>query len=96
MRGRPGVSLVTFRNELIVFYLLSFSLWAPTAPRWLPSTRVSACTSPRSFSLAAPSFALAFFRGYVMDAGGLWGANIAVDGYPVGALLGQSAWWCQW
>ncbi len=57
-----------------------------------------------SFSLAAPPFALAFFRGvgYVLDAGGdVWtvGRNvskIAVGGYPVGALLGQRAWWCRW
>ncbi len=51
-----GVSLVTFCNELRVFYPLNF-----TPPRWLPSS-LGVYISPErrfSFSLAAPPFALA-------------------------------------
>jgi hypothetical protein len=103
-----GVSLVTFRNELCVFYPLNFTptfVGADCAAVVAVGQSLGVYISPEgsfSFSLAAPPFALAFFRGYVLDAGGmcgLWGRNvskIAVGGHPVGALLGQTAWWCRW
>ncbi len=70
-----GVSLVTTSSSSSTCLTSRRRLWAPTAP----SAGASACTSPRrgrfSFFLAAPPFVLAFFRGYVLDAGGLWGAT---------------------
>jgi hypothetical protein len=102
VRG-SGVSLVAFRNELHVFYLLNLCrrLWAPTAPRWLPSARASACTSPRrgiQLSLAAPPFASAFLGGLRAGRrGDVWAvgrgvSKVAVGGYHVGAVSGQTAW----
>jgi hypothetical protein len=101
-----GVSLVTFRNELLVFYPLNLTpifVGADCAAVVTVGQSLGMYISPESrfsFSLAAPPFAMASFRGYVLDAGGCVGcggnvSEIVVGGYPVGALLGQTAW-CRW
>jgi hypothetical protein len=97
-----GVSLVTFRNELRVFYPLNFTptlVGTDCVAVVAVNQSLGVYISPErrfSFSLAAPPFALAFFRGvgYVLDAGGdVWAvgrnvSKIAVGGYPVGAVSG--------
>jgi len=105
-----GVSLITFRNELRVFYPLNFTptlVGTDCAAVVAVGQSLGVYISPERsfrFSLAAPPFALAFFRGvgYVLDAGGmcgLWGATslkLRWAATPWGPCLGQTAWWCRW
>jgi len=74
-----GVSLVTFRNELCVFYPLSFT---PTfvgadcvAVVAVKSRRVHLSGEEFPLFSGGSAFWFGVFRGYVLDAGGLWGAT---------------------
>jgi hypothetical protein len=72
-----GVSLVTFRNELRVFYLLNFTptfVGADCAAVVAVGQSLGVYISPErrfSFSLAAPPFALAFLGATCWTPGGV-------------------------